>query len=1142
MDSNSPMKSALAGFRAASALFCFALVSAFPAGLNGQTAVFAGAQTTLASSLTNPKGIAVDAKGNVYIAVPSANSVVELHADGSPQTMIGAGLLTPSAVTVDAAGDVLIADSGHNRILVVPSCACAQYDVPITTLSNPTGVAVDANNDVFIADSGNNRVVEVNLAGGTVTAINATVQNPEGIASDGANRVYIANYYNGQILQVTLQSGGGLSTVVFSSAFEGPKGLAVDSQGNVYVADALSYKVSEIPAGGGTPTVVGGFGNPYGVAVDNAGDIFVADTGNDRAVEVQTRSVNFGEINLCPAGGSAPSPCSQTITLNYNVTSPADLKVGGVYTSGAPNLDFTPGAGSTCGSITTGTTCTANVTFTPVSTGLRLGAIQITNDSGSVLATTYLRGIGAGPQMAYSSGTQTTVGTGIAYPVGIAMDGAGDVFIADDTNEEVIKVPVGGGTQTTVGSGLKYPTAIAVDGAGDIFIADPSNQRIVEVPAGGGAQTTVGTGFEGPDGVAVDGAGNVFVADDALNNVVEVPAGGGAQRTIASGLNDPARLAVDGTGNVFIVDGGNKRVVEAPAGGGTPIAVGAGLSQPVGVSVDAAGDVFIADSGNDTVVEVTAGGGTQTTVGTGFFVPEGVFVGSTGDVYIADIAGHQVLKLPRSQAPSVSFAATPFATLSNDSPVNVGVENIGNRPLEISDVNYPVDFPADFDEDGTENLCFGSDDLEAGQVCYLAINFEPFHAGTLNEDLTLTDNALNRTGAVQSVALSGTSTAAAPEVSFSSTSLSYGIENVGGSSASQTVTMSNSGSAALSITSILVGGANASSFVFSNNCGSSLAAGANCAIQGHFAPTAPGGLTALVTIVDNAGTSPQTISLSGMGATPATLTFPTPGSTLGSPNVTFTWTTGTGVTQYDLHVGTTGAGSSNIFGGTVTGQSKSVSGIPTTGGTLSVRLYSLINGAWQYIDYTFTESSPAAPATMTSPTPSSTLTGSSAAFSWTTGTQVTQYDLHVGTSGVASSNIFAGTVTGQSKTVTGIPTSGGTLYVRLYSLISGVWQSIDYTYTEASPAAPATMMSPTPGTALTGSSATFTWTAGSQVTQYDLHVGTTGAGSSNLFGGTVTGQSKTVTGIPTTGGTLNVRLYSLISGAWQYVDYTFTEQ
>ena len=133
-------------------------------------------------------------------------------------------------------------------------------------------------------------------------------------------------------------------------------------------------------------------------------------------------------------------------------------------------------------------------------------------------------------------------------------------------------------------------------------------------------------------------------------------------------------------------------------------------------------------------------------------------------------------------------------------------------------------------------------------------------------------------------------------------------------------------------------------------------------------------------------------------------------------------------------------------------------------------------------------------------------------------------------------------MTGTSKTVTGIPTTSGTLNVRLYSLIHGVWQYIDYTYTEASPAAPATMTSPTPGSTLTSSAVTLSWTTGSLVTQYDLHVGTTGAGSSNIFAGTVTGQSKAITGIPTTSGTLNVRLYSLINGAWQYIDYTYAEQ
>jgi hypothetical protein len=86
------------------------------------------------------------------------------------------------------------------------------------------------------------------------------------------------------------------------------------------------------------------------------------------------------------------------------------------------------------------------------------------------------------------------------------------------------------------------------------------------------------------------------------------------------------------------------------------------------------------------------------------------------------------------------------------------------------------------------------------------------------------------------------------------------------------------------------------------------------------------------------------------------------------------------------------------------------------------------------------------------------------------------------------------------------------------------------------------MTSPTAGSTLTGSTVTFSWTAGSHVEQYDLHVGTTGLGSNNIFAGAITTQSQSVTGIPTTGGTLYVRLYSLIAGAWQYNDYTYTEQ
>jgi hypothetical protein len=114
---------------------------------------------------------------------------------------------------------------------------------------------------------------------------------------------------------------------------------------------------------------------------------------------------------------------------------------------------------------------------------------------------------------------------------------------------------------------------------------------------------------------------------------------------------------------------------------------------------------------------------------------------------------------------------------------------------------------------------------------------------------------------------------AQPAVSLSSTSLSFGSQGVGTASASQTVTLTNSGGETLTISSIAVTGANASSFVFGNSCGTSLAAGANCTIHGHFAPTKGGALTAAITIADNAGDSPQTIALTGTGASASTVSF-----------------------------------------------------------------------------------------------------------------------------------------------------------------------------------------------------------------------------------------------------------------------------
>ncbi|HEY1801077.1 MAG TPA: hypothetical protein VGG46_09105, partial [Terriglobales bacterium] len=126
---------------------------------------------------------------------------------------------------------------------------------------------------------------------------------------------------------------------------------------------------------------------------------------------------------------------------------------------------------------------------------------------------------------------QTVPATGLNYPTGVAVDGAGDVYIADYGNNRVVEVTPDG-TQTTVpATGLNIPTGVAVDSVGDVYIADTNNNRVVEVTPGGAQTTVPATGLNNPTGVAGDGAGDVYIADTLSNRVVEVTPGG-AQTTV----------------------------------------------------------------------------------------------------------------------------------------------------------------------------------------------------------------------------------------------------------------------------------------------------------------------------------------------------------------------------------------------------------------------------------------------------------------------------------------------------------------------------------------------------------------------------------------------------------------------------------
>jgi hypothetical protein len=187
-----------------------------------------------------------------------------------------------------------------------------------------------------------------------------------------------------------------------------------------------------------------------------------------------------------------------------------------------------------------------------------------------------------------------------------------------------------------------------------------------------------------------------------------------------------------------------------------------------------------------------------------------------------------------------------------------------------------------------------------------------------------------------------------------------------------------------------------------------------------------------------------------LAGVPATMISPTAGSTLGTANVQFTWTAGTGVTSYELWLGTSGPGSSSLYSSGLTqSTSASVPAIQAKGLTVYARLFSTIGGKSQYNDYTYTEAASGAPATMISPTAGSTLGTSNVQFTWTAGTGVTNYELWLGTSGPGSSSLYSsGLTTLTSATVTTLPAKGLTVYARLFSTIGGKSQYNDYTYTE----------------------------------------------------------------------------------------------
>jgi sugar lactone lactonase YvrE len=329
-------------------------------------------------------------------------------------------------------------------------------------------------------------------------------------------------------------------------------------------------------------------------------------------------------------------------------------------------------------------------------------------------------------------------------PHAVAVDSSGNRYIADTLNNRARKVDGSGAITTVAGTGtegfsgdggpatsaeLGYPNGVAVDDAGNLYIADLSNNRVRKVDGSGTITTVAGTGAQdfsgdggpatsaeiaGPNGVAVDDAGNVYIADTSNHRVRKVDASGTISTVAGTGsadfsgdggpatsakINSPSALALDDTGNLYIADQGNNRVRKVDSSGTITTVVGNGgggfsgdggpatsaeLANPLGVEVDGSGNLYIGDFYNHRVRKVNSSGTITTVAGTGTAgfsgdggpatsaeqnYPRGVAVDGSGNLFVADTGNQRVRKVdPDTVPPETTITSGPSGATNDPTP------------------------------------------------------------------------------------------------------------------------------------------------------------------------------------------------------------------------------------------------------------------------------------------------------------------------------------------------------------------------------------------------------------------------------------------------------------------------------------------
>jgi len=704
-----------------------------------------------------PQGVATDRAGNLYIAAGA--TIRKVNAAGILSTV--AGGISPG----------FSGDGG-------PATSAQIF---------PTGVAADNAGNIFIADTINQRIRKVNTSGIISTyagngtqgfsgdggpATSAALTLPQGLSVDAEGNIYFAvlgrirKVDTAGIITTVAGNGSGLAIGDGGPAINAgmaPTFTAVDSEGNIFLVDAGANRIRKVNtagiitlyAGSGLNTGQGnGDGGPAtsavlsgttGVAVDGAGNVYIAESNNNRIRKVSSGTAG-SPISPTPAslsfshsiGGAAPPSQSVVIiavgaTLTYTASTSASwLSVS--PTSGPVSTTLTVSvnpAGLAAG------TYNGIITLTPSGSGNPPRTIPVILNVNAPISEGVITTIaGAGNTvLPFSGDGGPAVNAGMTGPIGVAVDSAGNIYLADAGNNRIRKVSASGIMSTFAGDGayafggdggpatrasLFTPTAVAVDAAGNVYIADTVNHRVRKVNTAGIISTVAGNGnpsfsgdggqaasasLTGPAGVALDSAGNLYIADLGNSRIRKVNTAGiistiagsllagfsgdGGPATSAR-LFAPAGVAVDTAGNVYILEAGNATgfgnrirkvttagIISTIAGNGTRGFSGDGgpagsavinpFSSHAGMAVDGAGNLYFADVANHRIRKISASGIISTVAGNGIAGfsgdggpattaglnnPNDVAVDSAGNIYIADTTNLRLRKVgPAGQPP-----------------------------------------------------------------------------------------------------------------------------------------------------------------------------------------------------------------------------------------------------------------------------------------------------------------------------------------------------------------------------------------------------------------------------------------------------------------------------------------------------------